>query len=105
MFAVASLSDQVPSPYLFRNFEITDKTLFAGTQHATIIDALRASTAAPVYFRPIIVGNTTLKDGGLVANNPTMIALLVARALFGQTIRIVLSVGTGSYSCFSASCY
>jgi len=35
-----------------------------------IWEAGRATSAAPVYFKPIQVGNYTLVDGGLSANNP-----------------------------------
>lgn len=35
-----------------------------------IWEAARATSAAPAYFAPITVGNYTLVDGGLGANNP-----------------------------------
>ena len=35
-----------------------------------IWEAARATSAAPTYFKPITVGNYTLLDGGLGANNP-----------------------------------
>jgi len=35
-----------------------------------IWQAARATSAAPAYFAPITVGNYTLVDGGMGANNP-----------------------------------
>lgn len=35
-----------------------------------IWQAARATSAAPMYFTPMTVGNTTFVDGGLQANNP-----------------------------------
>lgn len=33
-------------------------------------EAARATSAAPAYFEPIVVGGVKLVDGGLGANNP-----------------------------------
>ena len=66
-------------------------------------DAILASCAAPTYFDPRQVGQYLLADGGLWANNPTIIAVIEALSKFRQPlgkIRI-LSVGTG----YSASFY
>jgi hypothetical protein len=41
-----------------------------GTCGADNIEALRATSAAPTYFKPLILGNQTFVDGGIVANNP-----------------------------------
>ena len=60
-------------------------------------DAILASCAAPTYFDPKSVGEYLLADGGLWANNPTMIAVTEAVSKFRipmDKIR-VLSVGTG----------
>ena len=60
-------------------------------------DAILASCAAPTYFDPAGVDGHLLADGGLWANNPSIIALVEAVSKFGQPIeRIhVLSIGTG----------
>ena len=65
-------------------------------------DAILASCAAPLYFDPRQVGEYLLADGGLWANNPTIIAVTEAMAKFRRpldTIR-VLSVGTGRTASF-----
>ena len=60
-------------------------------------DAILASCAAPTYFDPRQVGQCLLVDGGLWANNPTIIAVIEALSKFRQPLdKIrVLSVGTG----------
>jgi patatin-like phospholipase/acyl hydrolase len=65
-----------------------------------IADAVLASCAAPTYFDPKTVGdaNYMLADGGLWANNPSVVALTEAIGKLGlnkNQIKI-LSVGTGS---------
>ena len=65
-------------------------------------DAILASCAAPLYFDPRQVGDYLLADGGLWANNPTIIAVTEAMSKFRQplgNIR-VLSVGTGRTASF-----
>ena len=60
-------------------------------------DAAEASAAAPIYFAPKVVGNQTLVDGGIIANNPSLYAYIYAIEELGKdpkNIR-VLSVGTG----------
>lgn len=38
-------------------------------------ECLRATTAAPSYFTPLVDGDTLYADGAFMANNPTSIAL------------------------------
>ena len=65
-------------------------------------DAILASCAAPTYFDPRLVGGYLLADGGLWANNPTIIAVTEAMSRFRQPLgKIrVLSVGTGHSASF-----
>ena len=60
-------------------------------------DAILASCAAPTYFDPVPVGDFRLADGGLWANNPSMIALTEALSKFGRSVEQlrILSIGTG----------
>ena len=60
-------------------------------------DAVLASCAAPTYFDPRQVSEYLLADGGLWANNPSVIALTEALSRFGRPIEqvYVLSIGTG----------
>jgi len=62
-----------------------------------LVDAILASCAAPTYFKPHEIGNHFLADGGLWANNPTLMAIIEAKFRFYQDINKVrvLSIGTG----------
>lgn len=60
-------------------------------------DAVLASCAAPSYFDPVQVGDYLLADGGLWANNPSILAVTEAVSKFKRPIERVhiLSIGTG----------
>lgn len=58
--------------------------------------ALRASTAAPTVFKPVMMGNEMYCDGGIVASNPTAVAVHEARSIFPDVpIELIVSLGTG----------
>lgn len=58
--------------------------------------ALRASTAAPTVFKPVSMGGEIYCDGGIVASNPSAVAIHEARTLFPDVpIEMVVSCGTG----------
>lgn len=63
----------------------------------TMIQAALATAAAPVYFRPLVEGGYTFVDGGVWANNPSMLAVVEALSAFDvDHNRIdVLSLGCG----------
>ena len=65
-------------------------------------DAILASCAAPSYFNPHAVGSYLLADGGLWANNPSIIALVEAVSKFNRSVDQVqiLSIGTGHSKTF-----
>lgn len=60
-------------------------------------DAVLASCAAPTYFDPVQVGAYLLADGGLWANNPSILAVTEAVSKFKRPIEqiYILSIGTG----------
>jgi hypothetical protein len=60
--------------------------------------ALRASTAAPTVFKPVMMGGEMYCDGGIVASNPAAVAIHEAGTLFPDIpIEMVVSIGTGAF--------
>jgi len=60
--------------------------------------ALRATTAAPTVFKPVLMGGELYCDGGIVASNPTAVAIHEARTVFPNVpIEMVVSCGTGAF--------
>jgi hypothetical protein len=80
-----------------------EKAEFRGSRHPGSFRvlqryALRASTAAPTIFKPVMMGGEMYCDGGIVASNPTAVAIHEARSLFPDIpIELVVSVGTGVF--------
>lgn len=63
-----------------------------------VVDAVLASCSAPSYFAPARVGPYQLSDGGLWANNPSLVAVTEALSrLSAERSQIrLLSLGTGA---------
>jgi hypothetical protein len=60
--------------------------------------ALRATTAAPTVFKPVLMGGELYCDGGIVASNPAAVAIHEARTIFPDVpIELVVSCGTGAF--------
>lgn len=65
-----------------------------------VSDCVMASTAAPTYFEPVMARSgdkeTYLIDGGVFANNPSLVALAEARDLWPHEKDFaIVSLGTG----------
>lgn len=58
-------------------------------------EAALATSAAPTYFPPVKIGERTLIDGGVFANNPSAIALAEARLMWPNDEIVLVSLGTG----------
>lgn len=67
-------------------------------KNVAVSDAVLASCSAPTYFRPHTMGTYRVADGGLWANNPSLIA--VADVRYNMSVPLqnvkVLSLGTGT---------
>ncbi|KAL9641833.1 hypothetical protein ABK040_011818 [Willaertia magna] len=84
-----------PSPFTYQNEPIRYKGTFTG-KNIPITQALRASSAAPIYFDRKKIGNSYFIDGGVTNNNPTEIAVHEMLNLWkGKKHFIVVSLGTG----------
>ncbi len=60
--------------------------------------AMRATTAAPTVFKPVLMGGELYCDGGIVASNPAAVAMHEARTIFPDVpIELVVSCGTGAF--------
>ena len=84
-----NLTDSGPAVFRTRN----------GAQPASTVplhDAALASSAAPTYFPPHLIGTQPYVDGGLIANSPDSLALFEATAVLGWRLDSLhlLSVGT-----------
>jgi uncharacterized protein len=82
-------------PYIISSF---------GNDRYLMRDAARATSAAPTYFSPLTISPLNreheahcLIDGGVAANNPSLIAYLEARKLYPEARHYhILSLGTAS---------
>lgn len=70
---------------------------FTRDHSVQIKDAVLASCSAPIYFPPHELKPYLLSDGGLWANNPSLVAVIDAQRRLGvnQADIKVLSIGTG----------
>lgn len=61
-----------------------------------MLDVARATSAAPTFFAPACVDHQHLIDGGIWANNPSVVAIAEAVSMFGARLDEVkvLNVGT-----------
>lgn len=68
----------------------------AHASQATLHDVCMSSSAAPTYFAPHMIEGNPMLDGGLVANNPDMVALneVNRRWPYAHARIEVLSIGT-----------
>lgn len=67
-----------------------------GTSDAQLWQAVEATSAAPAIFPATRLRGEVLVDGGLSANDPTLLALREAHCLWpGRPVGLVVSLGTG----------
>jgi predicted acylesterase/phospholipase RssA len=87
-------------PFVLSNYDRQGSGFsVAGTQGWPLNRQLLSSCAAPTYFPSIVdpASGVQYVDGGIVANNPSMIAIQEARAIWpGRPVGCVVSLGTGT---------
>mmetsp|Transcript_1298 Transcript_1298/g.1744 ORF Transcript_1298/g.1744 Transcript_1298/m.1744 type:complete len:214 (+) Transcript_1298:701-1342(+) len=100
----STVDSTFPSPFLCRSYSYPRSeregtkynVSLSGSSEFTLLDALRATSAAPSYFETLTHNQGKFSDGGLVANNPIELAYFEARKLFpNDEIELIVSVGTG----------
>jgi len=87
-------------PYLCRNYELSaeaeQRSLLKGGCDMFSWQAARATTSAPTFYEPEVINGVRFTDGGVTCNNPALLAVSEAYALWPRRrIDMVLSVGTG----------
>ncbi|EKX50827.1 hypothetical protein GUITHDRAFT_92837 [Guillardia theta CCMP2712] len=96
----STLASVVPAqPFIWRNYAypLDACSRYPGTCDASLVTALRATSAAPSYFDDVQHELGRHLDGGCVANNPAAIGIHEAKCLFPNTpIECVVSLATGS---------
>lgn len=83
-------------PVIFRTYPAPQNETF----DCTIWEAARATTAAPTFFKRMIIHEPGSRqpyiDGGLGRNNPTNQVLEEAELIFpGRRVACIISIGTG----------
>lgn len=67
-----------------------------------LVDIALATSAAPTYF-PLVntKHSTNITDGGIVANNPSLVGLIDAMQINGKNLDniVLISIGTGEQPC------
>lgn len=72
---------------------------YPGSFRVTQKIALRATTAAPTFFKPLLSFDELYCDGGIVAANPSAVAVHEARAVYpGVPLELIVSIGTGTFT-------
>ncbi len=102
---VTSYNIATRRPFFFKSWKARGVRLSDGEtaqdRDFSLVNVARATSAAPTYFEPALVGNLRqvqfpLIDGGVFANNPAMCALSSARVLYPNRSRfLIVSLGTG----------
>lgn len=91
---------QSKKPILTLCYDVEKRQHVIHTSHSTpeisIVDAISASSAAPMYFPTYQTEQGSwMIDGSIVTNNPTMLGLIHARKYFQTNNIKVLSIGVG----------
>jgi hypothetical protein len=94
-------------PYLWRSYSHEDRLhtrtstmswhpINSGPAHTDPIwQVARATSAAPRYFESIKAHGKKFLDGGMCANNPSLLAIKEVRKRHGDRPALFLSIGTG----------
>ena len=95
-----SFMDESPKPLVLLAYDIERRTPLLmssyGDRRYRVFEAVMASSAAPLLYPTVkMESGEWLIDGGVVDNNPSLIAYVEAKKLFGADRIKVLSIGSG----------
>jgi hypothetical protein len=86
--------------HLFRSYETlsdeADDRVQEKPYACQIWEAARATTAAPTYFPPATINGSEFMDGGLGANNPTLLSLTEVLSREPNSNLCIVSIGSGN---------
>jgi predicted acylesterase/phospholipase RssA len=93
---VVAVNERTCRPRIFR----TNRLVPGLGDKIRTIDVALATSAAPTFFQPHIVGDNSYVDGGLIANAPDIVALTEAMRSLGATLEDihVCCIGTAASS-------
>lgn len=79
-----------------KSYETGDARVDNALTHCAIVEAARATAAAPTYFPTLRIGTNKFFDGAMKNNNPILELMKEIRGPLGNTnIKCIMSVGTG----------
>jgi len=89
---MSALNLNARKPRLFRTYKAPEYQ----SPNCTIWEAARATSAAPMFFEPILIDEEPFIDGGMGRNNPINQVLEEAELMFPhQDIACIVSIGAG----------
>lgn len=108
-FAAVSYDMKSSRPVIFNTIEEDETDKYLLTTNFKTCDAIKASSAAPLYWNPFKLNNMLLLDGALVANDPTDVAIRLA---LGKNYKLeelyIVNITTGNntreYNMKSGAC-
>ena len=90
--AMSALNMNAQIPCLFRTYQAPKYP----SPNCTIWEAVRATSAAPTFFKRIIINGEPYVDGGMGCNNPVQQVLQEAELVFpDRHVACIISIGTG----------
>eukprot|EP00904_Undaria_pinnatifida_P002141 jgi/Undpi1/11928/HiC_scaffold_4.g01627.m1 len=83
---------------LWRNYNYPSghQSRYYGSFRHMVREAIRATTAAPTFFAPLMINGALYSDGALLCNNPSAVALH-EHVFPGVPIEMIVSLGTGCF--------
>ena len=85
-FLSTVVSDVTTRPFVFRNYFLppSTETPYPASSTNALWEGIRASSAAPTYFKELVLDQVTHLDGAMTANNPSQFAIQEALLLWPQ---------------------